>query len=100
MYCLPPFKALNPPPPSANCSIAYIHYCSFVCYQEPSKRTSIYYTGPRRTRPSPRAGGMGRASVMGAKQFIADPTISSQKSSAYDPLATMVGKQGNQELGT
>ncbi|XP_078378617.1 uncharacterized protein LOC144661687 isoform X2 [Oculina patagonica] len=66
--------------------------------EEPSKRTSIYYTGPRRTRPSPRACGMGRASVMGARQLTADPTINSKKPSVFDPLATMVGRQGNQEI--
>ena len=78
-----------------------INHYFFVC-QEPSKRTSIYYTGPKRTRPSPRGCGMGRASVMGTRQLIADQTVSVQKSTAaksYDPLATMVGRQGNQEQG-
>ena len=42
---------------------------------------------------------MGRTSVLGTRQMTAGPAVSLQKTTAYDPLATMVGRQGNQELG-
>lgn len=43
---------------------------------------------------------MGRASVLGASQLTAGSALNSQKSGAYDPLQTVVGRQGNQEEGT
>lgn len=72
-------------------------------FREPEpKRTSIYYTGPRLTRPSPKARGMGRTSVLGARtgsrHVTTGSAASSQKLTIYDPLATMVGRQGHPEL--
>ena len=43
---------------------------------------------------------MGRASVLGASKLTAGSALNSQKSSAYDPLQTVLGRQGNQEQGT
>ena len=65
--------------------------CMFysACYQEPTiKRTSIYYTGPKRTRPSPR-GSMIRT------------RLATEAAGKYNPLTTVVGKQGQlQEQGS
>lgn len=74
-----------------------------ILRQPEPKRTSIYYTGPRLTRPSPKARGMGRTSVFGARtgsrHVTTGSAVSSQKLTIYDPLATMVGRQGHPELG-
>ena len=43
---------------------------------------------------------MGRTSVLGATQLTAGSAVNSQKYGAYDPLQTVVGRQGNQEQGT
>ena len=43
---------------------------------------------------------MGRVSVLGANQLTAGSLVNSQKSAAYDPFQTVVGRQGNQEQGT
>lgn len=43
---------------------------------------------------------MGRASVLGTNQLTTGSVVNSQKSVAYDPLQTVVGRQGNQEQGT
>ncbi|PFX26749.1 uncharacterized protein LOC111328544 isoform X2 [Stylophora pistillata] len=68
-------------------------------FREPEpQRTSIYYTGPRLTRPIPKARGMGRTSVFGTRNMTAGSALSSQKLTMYDPLATIVGRQGHQEL--
>lgn len=43
---------------------------------------------------------MGRTSVFGASHLTSGSAVNSQKPGAYDPLQTVVGRQGNQEQGT
>lgn len=67
--------------------------------EEPTKRTSIYYTGPKRTRPSPRGPGIRQASLLASNQITDGPiTARTHKSHVgYNPFATLVGRQGIQE---
>lgn len=62
--------------------------------EEPTKRTSIYYTGPRHTRPSPRTTGIQRTSVIQSSQITEIPVKKTRAD--YNPFATVVGRQGTQ----
>ena len=76
-----------------------LQFSFLPCHQEPSKRTSIYYTGPKRTRPSPRGPVIGRTSVFSARQTTEGSVTSAQKNTTYNPLVTVIGRQGNLEQG-
>ncbi|XP_068671354.1 uncharacterized protein [Montipora foliosa] len=67
--------------------------------EEPTKRTSIYYTGPKRTRPSPRGPRIRQASLLASNQ-ITDGAVTARTHKShvgYNPFATLVGRQGIQE---